>query len=1202
MTVDPALTAGELTSLAGITTVRRWLSYVPFTVVATADFATGNYPEPLYEIPVTNTSAGWSSVRAGMTVVVKDSGGTIKGQYRVRKTPTSTILYINETSIYDASYIPVSLAATIFAAGNTITVYDNYALWSVLPRIVYGAGVDATIYEDYDASVGTNNTTPNVIVNIRTRGVNQAYTSGKHYSSWVDAGASTARITWTATVLKWATSVGSTVTYAWTVPGTWTSVTGTTGATLTATVPQGHHILKLAVTDSVGGVTDSVCHVWVHGSSFMPLSIASIGNDTEDVTGRRITFTLNDDALADIPDGVMVNYWEQATWNGTVLTANTFTTQCPGWFLRYGLQARPGTREGTPELANPALCLQMLGGFSQYFERVASPANWQQIAPSLSTIHFVIFHMMRHRAANLLKLFNYEPYSTAADSGMMPVFRVDGGNLLEQLQKLAQSFYYSNFGCDSEGTFWMRRHPSMMTTSERASVVTRCTLDAAKVSEISLTRELRNKVRKVRGEAFWNNGTATLPTPWLSDAPSAAPGQGGSETRLESQILDGSYLDAQGALNALSAHYWAFLNNPYSDIQVTIPRNFAAFKPAQLPFVALSIPAKHMADGKALSMNGIVKSVRRTHEGSTVTTTVTLEGETRGGLGTSVPVPVPTTGNIYVPPPPTPIYIPPPATNWGDDFDYDPDQEQTQPTGAQFGRFIGATSDGRVWRWTGDGAGGTFEDISPSVGQRTTIGTLYSIRNDPYRLKRYVVWGSGGIAYTNDGLAASPTWTVIEFASGTGFDFQPALNKRDVWYWLYESSGDLYLGRTADFFGTTASTLVAPYTAGDVTPSFTVNPHNWREVWIAAGEAGTPTSNVKTITFDSGSDYPYLIGTYGANTQWVGSGGYSGSCVQSAVSTDPTSGGCGTAAGDAFASVELNWSSSWTVTNITAQVKGTSTNPGSVNYQVDAYIGGAWTTAIVYRLIPLNSGWYLNDDAVSISGATKLRISANMCWGQSLKSYLDEITITYEAVVASGAAALYRSTDGGVTFTQSEALNERGGLPWWNWATQTANTRNTTTTNFRHVQGIDGSNNISMVAGLTGTPVTIVSADATQYPETGLAFGFLARDLDYGWYLARTGDAYKTTNGGTSWSAATAITGGASFVVWGGFQYPADSSFWGYYGYRCLGYTLDGGTTWISLWSDYDTFRTATYTSDNETIVGVICNINPRYPVPVTGG
>ena len=1190
MTVDPALTAGELTSLAGITTVRRWLSYVPFTVVATADFASGNYPEPLYEIPVTNTSAGWSDIRAGMTVVVKDGSGNIKGQYRVRKTPTSTILYINETSIYDASYIPVSLAATIFAGGNTITVYDNYALWSVLPRIVYGAGVDATIYEDYDASAGTNNTTPNVIVNIRARGVNQAYTSGKHYSSWVDAGASTARISWTAAVLKWATSIGSTVTYAWTVPGTWTSVTGATGATLTATVPQGHHILKLTVTDSIGGVTDSVCHVWVHGSSFMPISIASIGNDTEDVTGRRITFTLNDDALADIPDGVMVNYWEQATWNGTVLTANTFTTQCPGWFLRYGLQARPGTREGTPELANPALCLQMLGGFSQYFERVASPANWQQIAPSLSTMHFVIYHMMRHRAANLLKLFNYEPYSTAADSGMMPVFRVDGGNLLEQLQKLAQSFYYSNFGCDSEGTFWMRRHPSMMTTSERASVVTRCTLDAAKVSEISLTRELRNKVRKVRGEAFWNNGTATLPTPWLSDAPSAAPGQGGSETRLESQILDGSYLDAQGTLNALSAHYWAFLNNPYSDIQVTIPRNFAAFKPAQLPFVALSIPAKHMADGKALSMNGIVKSVQRTHEGSTVTTTVTLEGETRGGLGTSVPVPVPTTGNIYVPPPPTPIYIPPPATNWGDDFDYDPDQEQTQPTGAQYGRFIGATSDGRVWRWTGDGAGGTFEDISPSSGQRTTLGTLYGIRNDPYRLKRYVVWGDGGIAYTNDGLAASPTWTVIEFASGTGFDFQPALSKRDVWYWLYESAGDLYLGRTGDFFTTTSATLIAPYTAGDVTPSFTVNPHNWREVWVAAGEIGTTTTYDFTASdggwsaaSDSGFS-PTTLGVYSAGVGWIQTQNQ----------------------GVAFPN------NHWAYCCITKSFTAQTITKVRVSYTRAAGNSLASDVDLLARLT-------ISDDSGQLQYSFNLDGTAVEEWIGSRNA--SSLTIDFEAgfrndsvpctatvvidrieVFGTGSNTLYRSTDGGVTFTQSEALNERGGLPWWNWATQTANTRNTTTANFRHVRGIDGSDNIKMVAGLTGTPVTIVSADATQYPETGLAFGFLARDLDYGWYLARTGNTYKTTNGGTSWSAATAITGGASFVVWGGFQYPADSSFWGYYGYRCLGYTLDGGTTWISLWSDYDTFRTATYTSDNETIVGVICNINPRYPVPVTGG
>lgn len=1123
MGVSAALTATELSRVKSASAVRRYLVAAPATQIATARVNQSQFGYPLAQITVDATS-GWSDVRPGMTVLIgSSSGGHEYGIYRVRKTPSADALYVGEMGSGDAGRLPTDLITGANIADDAyVTIIDQYDLWSVFPRIDFGSGA---IYEDYERTVGTFTTTPPPIVNMAING------KGGHYAKRVADGATHA-LTCALTLTHW---TSSSATYLWEYPASWTGVSGSTTATLTATAPVGNYTVRCTVTPNVGSSVTVVRHIWICDTSTNPpLDILPPQSDVRDRTGRRMNFTLPDDTWADIPDGAMVHYWEEPVFaDGEVSSLSDAFT---GWVIRGRMITGSGLRDTDIEVVGAAGILNYLHNVSHYIEAVASPTKWSEVVPSLSSAAFLAFYLLSLRAGNALALFNLTVFGTSASGQRLPAWSVDKGTILQQLQQLATA--RGNFGANSRGEFYFLLHPAIAAYSGRSSYTNRDTLTAALYGSIEIEQRLTRATSQVRGEALsWDGTVGTAAVPYLSDAPSV-PAQGGAPARLGSMVVAD-----QGTLNQITGDYEASLNNPYPGIEVNIPYNRDVYEPAEMYFVQVQVAAAYSPTGVLWDKRCIPVSVSKQHQGDgCVTISLSLEAETSGFGGISVPVPPPNT-NLYTPPfGSLPLELPPitlpPLANWGDEFDYDPDDDQDQPVGgAQYGRFIGATSHGRVWRWTGDGAGGAFEDISPSAGQRTTLGTLYSIRLDPYRLKRCVIWGDGGIAYTSDVLAATPTWSVIEFASGTGFDLQPALNKRDAWYWLYESGGNLYLGRTGDFFTTTSSTLISAYTAGAVTPSFTVSPHNWREVWVAGIE--TPDTS-EGFTSDG-------IGT----TSYWGSGGYEWRAVGSHIRVRH-------------------------VDNIPftlASFAHFGPSPSRANV---LFSSGATIT---------NDAWYGTGEVIwfelyEASGTIDFRFNVNF----------------------AGTGQLHRSTDGGVTFTPSVILSERGGLPWWNWATQTANVRNTTTTNFRHVQGIDGSNNIKMVTGLTGTPVTIVSANATQYPETGLAFGFLARDLDYGWYLARTGNTYKTTNGGTSWSAATAITGGASFVVWGGFQYPADSSFWGYYGYRCLGYTLDAGANWISLWTDYETFRAATYGSDNETIVGVICNIHPHYPVPPTGG
>lgn len=709
MSVDGALTATELTALEGPTTVRRFLSVVPNTVVATAEIAALPSGYEIASCTTTDESADWSDVRAGMTFRLESSLGVFKGLYRVRKAPSGSTFYFMETGLPDSGLFPINLRNVAWAVGDVITVYNRYDLWTVLPRIVYpGTGLTATIYEDYDESVGTNNTTPENIVNIEAR--DSRGNHGRHISTLV-TGTDDIMI-FTALALKWGTSSGSSVSYAWTVPGSWTNVSGEDTAALMATVPVGYHQLLLTVTDTISGTVQRIVNVWVHHETdYPPIRIAAIGSDQEDRTGRRITFTLNDQALADIPDGAMVNYWEDCTWNGASPYAHTFTTQCPGWFLRYQFSAEKGLVEAAPELVGPAGILNLLGGYSQYFERVSSPANWQQVAPLVATLHFCIFYLMRHRAANVLKLFNYQPLDMNSSSALMPVFKVNGATLLQQLQNLAKAYFNANFGADSNGNLWHRIHPSLLIyDADRTALPERCTLTPARCESLSGTRELKPKVRKVRGEAFYNNGSAALPTPFLADAPSAAPGQGASDQTLEGIITDAGQSD----ISLLTGNQYALENNPYPEIRLKIPKNWPVFSPSHMVWVRVNMDAAYMPDNVAFNKRCVPIRITRSHTEDGVDTTIELEAETQGLSGVAVPVPV-AKPNTYVAPYFPPATTPPPAQP-------DPPEQPSIPgEGGEMltdGSFVvGCTEEGEVHRtFNFKDSPPTWEDISPTGG------------------------------------------------------------------------------------------------------------------------------------------------------------------------------------------------------------------------------------------------------------------------------------------------------------------------------------------------------------------------------------------------------------------------------------------------------------------------------------------------------
>ena len=653
MPITPALTSGEIAALDGPSTVLRYLSPVLNSVKATALINQAAFVYPLIALTVDTTSADWLNGEVGDTVYIGTTpGGHEIGIYRMKTAPNSTTLFIGEESAGDPGLIPQSIRTGAFANNQYVTVLDRADLWSVLPRI---DPVTAKIYEDFNLSVGTNNTTPPPLTYIYING------RANHLADYIET--DTLAITAVASVIRWPTSGSSTVSYAWTVPGSWTGVSGATSATLTANAPPGNYILRVTITDSVGGAAKRKIYVNVHDAIVNPpLLISNMPrSDTRDRVGRRMSFDLYDNRLASIPDGAMVMYFEVGTWNGTDVP--TATKQFNGWVQRVERQGSEGLRDAAIDLIGPANILTLLNSTSQVIQVNTSPTTWQQAVASLMSASFMAWYILKWRTGNLLLLFNFTTFSTDPTGQRLPVWQIDKGSILQQIQQLATDS--GNFGANSAGEFFFLKLPQMIKYANRSGIVVRDSLNASIYNSVTITEEKMNRVSQVRGEAFSWNGSATQPTPYYSDAPQS-PGQGGSQIKLLSQVV----ADQDGD-NVLAENWYAYKNNPYPSVVTKVQGNRDVIEPAELPFLEIQIPdyldpgAETMDGTLTWQRNCVPLSVNKKHNpDGTADIEITSEAETAGFGAVAIAVPVGNT-SVYTPPYTPPASQPPDPPNSG---------------------------------------------------------------------------------------------------------------------------------------------------------------------------------------------------------------------------------------------------------------------------------------------------------------------------------------------------------------------------------------------------------------------------------------------------------------------------------------------------------------------------------------------------------
>lgn len=628
-----ALTSGELTKLrssSGVHATKTYLSIIEPTTIGTAQINQTTFTNPIAELTIDNLSVDFTTdVKVGHTVWVGTSAGAYDvGIFRVRKAPTSTKLYVAEMSTGDMGLLS-SGALEDLDDNYHITVVDDFNIWSVYSRIAFNGG--GTFYKDYDTAYVDQN---------ETSGTRVVLKLGNNQAGFVDPSTSKLTVSMTASI----EDLGSGVTvsaYSWNIAdGTLTSGS-LSSATWGGTFDAGQRWVSCTVTLSNGETVTGYRVIKSHDTSTNAPLALTVTSDRRTRDGRRMVFQLPADTLTstDVPKGTMVIVWEESEWNdGTVDSA---ITQFVGWVTRVDSNAQLDGRITTIEAISALELSKSLGFVTQQLTVADSPSNWTEVEDTLAHTEYYVFYLL-YWHTNLLTLFDlnllgsYNSYSYQA-------FSSSSNNLVDALNENLHRIN-AYIGQDSDGTLYVTREPSHMTTSERNALTERMTIDEQDITAVaSVSGSFRPPIAQVRAYgSYWNSSTVI---PFVSYAPGVSRGQGVGIESLEGQLVTG-----QSDLNTRASNQYAMLNNPYERIVLEMVGNYDVFSVADVAWIRLNVGTDYFPTGEAFNKRCIPEevSVRYGLDGSKVVS-LTLRAETSGinAPAEEVPVIIGNDDNIY---------------------------------------------------------------------------------------------------------------------------------------------------------------------------------------------------------------------------------------------------------------------------------------------------------------------------------------------------------------------------------------------------------------------------------------------------------------------------------------------------------------------------------------------------------------------------
>lgn len=667
----------------------------------------------------TVTTGAYTDIKVGQTVLLGSSAGADDlGRQRVRKAPTSTVLYVGRSSlgIRDGE---LNVSDNMY-----ITVLNDFRVWAKIPYINPDTG---EVFKDSDLDYSDQTSQPPPVANC-----------GPGTMATISAGVITIQFVGTG---SFAVANGASIsTYLWNVADGTITVGTSASSTITATFPAGFRWVSLTVTDSNGKTHTARCPVYARDSA-SDTTVQGWQMDSHRVTqaGQQVAVKI----YASIPSSTYPDGTLAMIADGEPASAGDRSHMVfVGWHHTDPAQIasqKTGTlKDTTLNLLDVAGKLDILPGFPQSVEYDASPDNWGQMSNANMDRYL---HYLLHWHSTALELADWTNSGTG-DTYPFVVLSSDGSSLWDQVARRAKSLVPNYLlTCNTLGQMFVKVDPMLQDSGSRTSTI-QATLGVSDWQSIRFTHQRPARYHWLRANAILASLTDIVPI--FAISPGEAPAQGETAAEQGEQLAV-----SQSALNAQEGHRHARLNAPETPFNIMLAAGAdQGIEPANMTWVRVTISSAVAAQrgltfttarGLPLELNirydhgrgGLVRSVDLLWERETSGTAATTEEQAEDQL-------------------PEPEYDPPPTQ-------YDPTPPPTQPTGLGFGtvyvmdkdhlyRTRDFSASSPTWTDKGPGTGNHFKDFILDPWAPSTTAYLASLT---------------GVYVSEDMDQVTPTWTLV---------------------------------------------------------------------------------------------------------------------------------------------------------------------------------------------------------------------------------------------------------------------------------------------------------------------------------------------------------------------------------------------------------------------------------------------------------
>lgn len=752
MTLQTALSAGDLVNVRSDYAGAQLIVLNDNTTIFKAQINQTAFGDSVGQVTYDGVTVGaYTDIEVGQTIFFSHTDD-IRAAYhvgRVRKTPTSSILYIDETSedLQDDDFAWV--------------LQD----WRESEKL---ATVSSTTYfKDFDEAFRELDP---IITNLAT-----VY-AGK--VTGTPAGF-TQRFQPTAIA---GTSGGSISSYAFTIE---TGMTVTAGDPNTADVTirfdQGKHWLKMVVTDS-GGRT-ATRWIWVIAYPEALTSVVEQGFGGSTITGdldSPLTASIKAfDGIDTVLDNTLCAIIDVSYHAGaeTIIDSN----------VRFVGRLRTETGSGRTdenygllsevdfEVEGPAAILGRLKAPRIDILHDTTPTVWDEV--NNATYWRAIAHLLQTHTTFLT--LHALSFSDTSNDSVFDLWAVGGSDVLSEVNGIAED-WVANAEFHPDGRMAVEQRGPQLDTTGRSALPTIADQGTQDYVELGYSDEHVKAVTVIQGGGGTYITATDKVNPVLSVAPGEAPGEGSSPGKLPGQVLPVNLTRsaAQTEIDRRVGHALAE-QNPAPILTVTHPDGYGFIIPSRAQWYTWTLSSDDlMKRGIAFTTatRWLVQSVNYSHDNNTgrKQCEVVYQQETEGQAGQEPEQSAATGVSITIPPiPPFPAFpnFPPPISLIGE-----PPPFWTAPVtpGITPGTIEGVLADGNaVFFGTGAGATnpgcwitqGLIVDALPDFIEVTppALPSGYDIRHghvgagiDAYLLASN---GSSSILFYKENVwQASPTW------------------------------------------------------------------------------------------------------------------------------------------------------------------------------------------------------------------------------------------------------------------------------------------------------------------------------------------------------------------------------------------------------------------------------------------------------------